>query len=153
MWLILTSCTPMEYQHTPVSPESTEEGTTALERAETAACGGAVLSGLDPCQSGEVLHVSIAGDEIAGRYDLTGDACILAAGCDADWSALWVVSADEPCTWPDEAQPLPYRLQADLDYAVCLTASPSWPGDSAACWLDTSAGSYPLVVENPVDNG
>ena len=153
MWLLWAGCVVSEYQTTAIESEAATGGAAAPERGDLVACGGEVMTGIDPCDSGEVLRVGVSGGELAARYDLSGSACVLAAQCDQAWAALWITSGDEPCTLPGEGIGLPARLAPDLDYAVCLVAVPLDPGDPARCQLDTSAGSYPLVVDNPIDNG
>ena len=136
MVILILACT--EYTPSSISLGELVQADPPARRSDPALCGGLVSTGLDPCGTGEALHVGLAGDVLAGRYALSGTACVFSAYCD-DTAA---------CQWPDDAQPIPLRLSADLDYAVCLTASPPQGGSVGSCALDTSAGRYDVVVEN-----
>jgi hypothetical protein len=146
MVILILACT--EYTPSPISLGELVQADPPARRSDPALCGGLVSTGLDPCGTGEALHVGIAGEALAGRYALSGTACVFSAYCDADWLVLWIVEDTAACQWPDEAQPIPLRLSADLDYAVCLTASPPQGGSVGSCALDTSAGRYDVIVEN-----
>ncbi len=153
--LFLLACATSEYHHTPTGSEGATgavEVTTAQAERPPAACGSVVMTGLDPCSTGEPREVAVSGMELTARYDLQGSACIVDVGCDEGWLELWIVTDEQACTWPGDVEAIE-RLDPDQGYAVCLVAVPEQPGDIGACWLETSDQSFGVVVDNPVDEG
>jgi hypothetical protein len=104
-------------------------------------CGREALCGIDACQTGETLVLEPSSDHLSASYDLSGDACVIAATCTDPSAQIWVSSSSD-C---ERAVSLPAQfgaLTVCLDFERDANTPPL-----VQCSVRTTGGAFFVAIE------